>query len=239
MKKLTAIFLILIFSGCSTVKIKPAPIFEIPKGSRVGVINLVGPMMTYYDVKYDGSNNRTERRSTADIPGFINNEITRQAAVAGYEVKILEVSEDLKRALYYLTEVKEDRVEIRKWAVPVFKKLSLEHDLSIIYVIKEVEGEFKIKDRKVYPRGYGMAIELSGGIFTSFAILKAEAIYLDPVSVTRGADCSERKILTAEVISEKNAPVKKMVHGSKINENIKLIISEFISKLLENSNLRG
>ena len=239
MKKLSIVILFLIFAGCTTTKINPAPIFEIQKGSRIGVINLVGKDMKHFGIKYDGTLSETENPITSDIPYYINNEIQRQAADLGYKVEILEVNEDIKRLLYNLTIKENNQIVLRPAMVPIFQQLSDDNNLSMLYIIKEAEGKFKIKNLYAAPRGYGMAIDLPGGIFSAFAILKAEAVYLDPVSLTRGAECLEKKVLKGHVISGKNEPTRKILPQYEITEGIKQIINKFISDLLKNSNLRG
>ena len=242
MNKLAMIVLFLMFVGCTATKINPVnpvPVFEIPKGSKIGVINFVGQKIRRYGVMFDGSQSETVSEATSDIPNFINYEIKRQAAEIGYKVEILDVNDDIKRSLSFCTMKDNDQIILRSATIPIFQQLSNDHNLSIIYIIKEAEGKFKIQDLYVVPRGYGMAVELPKGIFTAFAILKAEAIYLDPVSVTRGAECLEKKILEGRVISEKNEPTRKLLPQYEVTENIKLIINKFISDLLKNSNLLG
>lgn len=239
MKKLAVIVLFLMMAGCTTTKINP--VFEIPKGSKIGVINLVGQEMKNYGVRFDGSYSVNKAPNASDIPYYINNEIKRQAAEIGYKVEILEVNEEIIRSLYNCTMEDNHQIVLKPATIPVFQQLSNDHNLSIIYIIKEAEGKFKVQNFYVFPRGYGLAIDLPKGVFAAFAFFKAEAIYLDPVSLTRGAECLEKKVLKNQVTSDEFEYPKgrKGVSFYDVSETIKLIINEFISDLLKNSNLKG
>ncbi len=239
MKKLAIIFLFLIMVGCMSTRINP--VFEIPKGSKIGVINLVGQEMKNYGVRFGGFYTMNKAPHPSDIPYYINNEIKRQAAEIGYEVEILEANEYIIRLLYNCTMEENHQTVLRPETIPIFQQLANDHKFSIIYIIKEAEGKFKVQDSYVSSSGYGLEISPVGGIFSAFAFFKAEAIYLDPVSLTRGAECLKKKVVKSQGKSDefKSPRGGKIVSLYDVSETIKLIINGFISDLLKNSNLKG
>jgi hypothetical protein len=238
MKKLAVMVLFFMLVGCTTTKLNP--VFEIPKGSKIGVINLVEQGMKNYGVRFDGSYSVDKPPIASDIPNYINNEIKRQATEIGYKVEILEVNEDIIKSFYNGNIEENHQIVLSPETIPVFKKLASDHNLSIIYIIKEAKGKFKVQDFYVFPSGYGLAMDLAKGRFSAFAFFNAEAIYLDPVSLTRGAECLEQKVMKSQVNSDEFESPKgsKMVSLYDVSETIKPIISKFISDLLKNSNLK-
>lgn len=239
MKKLAVIVLLLMLVGCTAKMIYP--VFDIPKGSKIGVINFVGQEMKNFGVRFDGSYSVNKAPHASDIPYYINDEIKRQATEIGYKVEILVVNEDIARSLYTSTLEENHQIVLKPETIPVFQKLANDHNLSIIYIIKESEGRLKVQDFYVFPSGYGLATNLVDGIFSAFAFFKAEAIYLDPVSLTRGAECLGKKVMKSQGKSDEFKLPKggKIISLYDVSENIKLIINNFISELFINSNLKG
>jgi hypothetical protein len=234
MKKLAIIVLFLILAGCTTTKINP--VFEIPKGSKIGVINLVGHEMKNYSVELRGSYSMDQFSNVSNMPYYINDEIKKQATEIGYKVEILEVNEDIIKSFYNGNIEENHQIVLSPETIPVFQKLANDHNLSIIYIIREVKGKFKARDFNVFLKGYGLAMDLDNGIFSAFAFFKADAIYLDPVTLTRGADCMEKKDFKNKELDYWKG--YKGVSFNDIAETIKLNIKKFISDLLINSNLK-
>ncbi|MBT8338944.1 MAG: hypothetical protein HKP58_03995 [Desulfatitalea sp.] len=242
MKRIVLAVLALTLLGCSTTpKMLPIPVFDIAKGSRIGVINFVGPRINHYHVGTTVFNNfEKEYEVNWDIPGFINDEIRRQMSEIGYETVIIESDEHLKSNLKDIVVKEGDRYDLSSSVTPIFKKLANDYDIDMLYVLKPLKASLFVPNITIEAENYGVATRsfLGIGSTQAFAIIGATSICLDPISLTRGGGGRKNKTVSGLSMFGNFADLNE--NELKAIENaLKDIIREMVSELLTNSNLRA
>ncbi len=221
--------------GCAT-KLQPAPVFEIPIGSKVGVINYVTDTMNHYHVGTTVLNNFKKEYNVAwDIPGFINSEIKRRLNDAGYEAVFIDPpATSLRKS--DVTFIDANMQLLKPNYISELERISNKYNIDMLYVIEPTTGMLLLPNVQINVEGYGVGTRnvLAMGSASSFAMIDASAICLNPISLTRGASSRGAKDISGlKMIGNFRELSASDLEKSKdaIIENVEIMIS----KLIENS----
>jgi hypothetical protein len=240
MRKALIIIFAFILIGCATNQnMQPLPVFEVKKGSKIGVLNFVSPKMKQYHIGTTVFNNfEKEHEVNWDLPGLINSEISKQASELGYETVIIGSDDTLKTKLSDRTIKEGDKLVLNPNTVPTLKSIAKDYNISMLYIIEPLKSSIFLPNITVAVEGYGVGtrnILMIGGV-EAFAMLNASSICMDPLSATKGAICSKSQDVTGlkMVGNFRNLTEDEKSEYGKV---IKGFIKGFVSNLLTNSNL--
>ena len=226
--------------GCAA-KMKPLPVFEIQKGSKIGVINFVGPKMKQYHVGTTIFNNfEKEYEVNWDIPGFINSEIKKQASEIGYETVIIEATDSLKTLLANRSIKEGDKLVLNPSIQTALDSLAKHYNIDILYIVEPLKSTIFVPNVEIPVEGYGVGtrnILMIGGVEAS-AMINGSAICMNPMALTRGSICHKEQDVTGlkmvgnfrQLTDEEKSEYGKVIKG---------FIKEFVAEPLLQSNLKG
>lgn len=242
MKNFCIVILVIMLMGCAAPqKMQPLPVFEVSKGSKIGVINFVSPKMKQYHIGTTVFNNfEKEHEVSWDLPSHINSEISKQASEMGYETVIIPVDDTIKEKLSERSVKEGDKFVLNPDVIPILQKMVKDYDINMLYVVEPFKSTIFIPNITVNVEGYGIGTRnmlMIGGV-EAFARISASSICMEPMSLTKGAVCSKSKDVTGlKMVGNFRSLTEE--EKNEYGKIFKGFIEEFVSNLLTNSNLKS
>lgn len=240
MKRILVVIIAFTLLGCTSQKMQPLPVYETKKGANIGILNLVPSKIKHYHIGTIVFNNfEKEYDSTWDIPGFINENLSKELSKAGYKSVLIPPTEILKEQLSEHTIVEGDKYVLNEKAKPILRQLAKEYDIDMLFIIEPFKSMIAVPNTTVNVEGVGVATRnfLMIGSAEAFAFIMACPVKMQPLSRTMGAVCSKSKDVSGINMIGNFGDLTKEKQ-SKYTSVVKGYINEFIIELLNKSNLK-